>query len=138
MKTNHGEWPHPAGVACANEMTSFSCNGKRQPDLTVSAYLHTLITLFLKKSWQSVNNHPVYLSLRLVTSVCGCTQILKIPFSLLLGIVSHYVVLRDGQERYRGDENTFTDVGGIGPFQEFIYQLRACNKAGCTDSTKVR
>uniref|UniRef100_A0A3B5M4G7 Usher syndrome 2A (autosomal recessive, mild) n=1 Tax=Xiphophorus couchianus TaxID=32473 RepID=A0A3B5M4G7_9TELE len=53
------------------------------------------------------------------------------------GIITHYVVLRDGQERYRGDENTFTDVGGIGPFQEFVYQLRACNQAGCTDSTKV-
>ncbi|KAM4744035.1 usherin isoform 2-T2 [Anableps anableps] len=53
------------------------------------------------------------------------------------GIITHYVVLRDGQERYRGDENTFTDVGGIGPFREFIYQLMACNQAGCTDSTKV-
>uniref|UniRef100_A0A3B3X6F7 Usher syndrome 2A (autosomal recessive, mild) n=1 Tax=Poecilia mexicana TaxID=48701 RepID=A0A3B3X6F7_9TELE len=53
------------------------------------------------------------------------------------GIITHYIVLRDGQERYRGDENTFTDVGGIGPFQEFVYQLRACNQAGCTDSTKV-
>ncbi|MEQ2269274.1 hypothetical protein XENORESO_002158, partial [Xenotaenia resolanae] len=52
-------------------------------------------------------------------------------------IITHYVVLRDGQERYRGDENAFTDVGGIRPFQEFIYQLRACNKAGCTESTKV-
>lgn len=56
----------------------------------------------------------------------------------ILGIITHYVVLRDGQERYRGDENTFTDVGGIGPFQEFVYQLKACNQAGCTDSTKVR
>ncbi|XP_061735051.1 usherin isoform X2 [Nerophis ophidion] len=53
------------------------------------------------------------------------------------GILTHYVILRDGQERYRGDENTFTDMGGIGPFQEFSYQLRACNKAGCTDSTKM-
>ncbi|XP_035991625.1 usherin [Fundulus heteroclitus] len=53
------------------------------------------------------------------------------------GIITHYLVLRDGQERYRGDEKTFTDVRGIRPFQEFIYQLRACNQAGCTDSTKV-
>uniref|UniRef100_A0A3Q2FNI0 Usherin-like n=1 Tax=Cyprinodon variegatus TaxID=28743 RepID=A0A3Q2FNI0_CYPVA len=53
------------------------------------------------------------------------------------GIITHYVVLRDGQERYRGDENTFTDVGGIRPYQEFFYQLRACNHAGCTESTKV-
>ncbi|CAG5853774.1 unnamed protein product, partial [Menidia menidia] len=53
------------------------------------------------------------------------------------GVITHYVILRDGRERYRGDENSFTDVGGIGPFQEYSYQLRACNRAGCTDSTKV-
>ncbi|XP_069030560.1 usherin [Embiotoca jacksoni] len=53
------------------------------------------------------------------------------------GEVTHYVILRDGQERYRGDENSFTDVGGIRPFQEYSYQLRVCNRAGCTDSTQV-
>ncbi|XP_074481361.1 usherin [Sebastes fasciatus] len=53
------------------------------------------------------------------------------------GDITHYVILRDGQERYRGDENSFTDVGGIRPFQEYSYQLRACNRAGCTDSTQV-
>nr|XP_057944950.1 usherin isoform X3 [Doryrhamphus excisus] len=53
------------------------------------------------------------------------------------GVITHYVILRDGQERYRGDEYTFTDMGGIKPFQEFSYQLRACNRAGCTDSTKM-
>ncbi|XP_061132682.1 usherin [Syngnathus typhle] len=53
------------------------------------------------------------------------------------GVITHYVILRDGQERYRGDENSFTDVGGIRPFQEFSYQLRACNRAGCTDSAKM-
>ncbi|XP_051920397.1 usherin isoform X1 [Hippocampus zosterae] len=53
------------------------------------------------------------------------------------GVITHYVILRDGQERYRGDEKSFTDVGGIRPFQEFSYQLRACNRAGCTDSTKM-
>uniref|UniRef100_A0A3Q3B8L8 Usher syndrome 2A (autosomal recessive, mild) n=1 Tax=Kryptolebias marmoratus TaxID=37003 RepID=A0A3Q3B8L8_KRYMA len=53
------------------------------------------------------------------------------------GLITHYVILRDGQERYRGDEKSFIDVGGIRPFQEYIYQLRACNRAGCTDSTKV-
>ncbi|KAF3832464.1 hypothetical protein F7725_026129 [Dissostichus mawsoni] len=41
-----------------------------------------------------------------------------------LGDITHYVILRDGQERYRGDETSFTDVGGIRPFQEFSYQLR--------------
>lgn len=59
-------------------------------------------------------------------------------FSISKGDITHYVVLRDGQERYRGDENSFTDVGGIRPFQEYRYQLRACNRAGCADSTQVR
>ncbi|XP_077419247.1 usherin isoform X1 [Vanacampus margaritifer] len=53
------------------------------------------------------------------------------------GVITHYVILRDGQERYRGDENSFIDMSGIRPFQEFSYQLRACNRAGCTDSTKM-
>ncbi|XP_039982949.1 usherin [Xiphias gladius] len=53
------------------------------------------------------------------------------------GDITHYVILRDGRERYRGDENSFTDVGGIRPFQEYSYQLRVCNRAGCTDSTQV-
>ncbi|XP_056269140.1 usherin isoform X3 [Pseudoliparis swirei] len=53
------------------------------------------------------------------------------------GDITHYVVLRDGQERYRGDESSFTDVAGISPFQEYSYQLRVCNRAGCADSTKV-
>ncbi|KAM7406312.1 hypothetical protein PAMP_000697 [Pampus punctatissimus] len=52
------------------------------------------------------------------------------------GAITHYVILRDGQERYRGDENSFTDVGGIRPFQEYSYQLQVCNRAGCTDSTQ--
>ncbi|XP_053172998.1 usherin [Scomber japonicus] len=53
------------------------------------------------------------------------------------GDITHYVILRDGQERYRGDENSFTDVGGIRPFQEYSYQLQVCNRAGCTDSAQV-
>lgn len=57
---------------------------------------------------------------------------------ILTGIITHYVILRDGQERYRGDESSFTDVGGIRPYQEYSYQLRACNRAGCTDSPQVR
>lgn len=59
-------------------------------------------------------------------------------FSILPGDITHYVILRDGQERYRGDEESFTDVGGIRPFQEYSYHLRACNRAGCTDSPQVR
>ncbi|XP_016124971.1 usherin [Sinocyclocheilus grahami] len=53
------------------------------------------------------------------------------------GEISHYVILRDGQERYRGTDHSFTDAGGIRPFQEYVYQLRACTAAGCTDSSKV-
>ncbi|KAM3624776.1 uncharacterized protein V6R79_001428 [Siganus canaliculatus] len=53
------------------------------------------------------------------------------------GHITHYIVLRDGQERYRGDEDSFTDVGGIRPFQEYSYQLRVCNRAGCSDSAQV-
>uniref|UniRef100_UPI0037E7E888 usherin n=1 Tax=Semicossyphus pulcher TaxID=241346 RepID=UPI0037E7E888 len=53
------------------------------------------------------------------------------------GHITHHVILRDGQERYRGDEYSFTDVGGIRPFQEYSYQLRVCNRAGCTDSPQV-
>ncbi|CAL9701681.1 unnamed protein product [Knipowitschia caucasica] len=53
------------------------------------------------------------------------------------GEITHYVVLRDGQERYHGDETSFTDVRGIEPFQEYSYQLRACNLAGCADSLQV-
>ncbi|KAG9336279.1 hypothetical protein JZ751_002626 [Albula glossodonta] len=53
------------------------------------------------------------------------------------GEISHYVVLRDGQERYTGTESGFTDMGGIRPFQEYVYQLRACTSVGCSDSDKV-
>ncbi|TRY59653.1 hypothetical protein DNTS_027396, partial [Danionella cerebrum] len=53
------------------------------------------------------------------------------------GEIRYYVILRDGQERYRGTDHSFTDAGGILPFQEYNYQLRACTAAGCTDSTKV-
>ncbi|XP_052001042.1 usherin [Xyrauchen texanus] len=53
------------------------------------------------------------------------------------GEISYYVILRDGQERYRGTDHSFTDAGGIRPFQEYIYQLRACTAAGCTYSSKV-
>ncbi|XP_056624652.1 usherin [Triplophysa dalaica] len=53
------------------------------------------------------------------------------------GEISHYVILRDGQERYRGTDHSFTDAGGIQPFQEYMYMLRACTAAGCTDSSKV-
>ncbi|KAM4770863.1 usherin [Rhinophrynus dorsalis] len=52
------------------------------------------------------------------------------------GII-HYVLLRDGIERYRGKEQTFQDKRGISPFKEYAYQISACTVAGCSDSTKV-
>ncbi|KAJ6666901.1 hypothetical protein lerEdw1_018903 [Lerista edwardsae] len=53
------------------------------------------------------------------------------------GIVLHYIVLRNGIERFRGKELSFTDTSGIQPYQEYSYQLRVCTVAGCTDSRKV-
>ncbi|KAJ3594201.1 hypothetical protein NHX12_006532, partial [Muraenolepis orangiensis] len=53
------------------------------------------------------------------------------------GDITHYVLVRDGQERYRGAEESFVDVGGIKPFVEYSYQLSACNRAGCSDSEPV-
>ncbi|XP_039386307.1 usherin [Mauremys reevesii] len=53
------------------------------------------------------------------------------------GLIIHYIVLRNGIERFRGRELSFTDTGGIQPYQEYSYQLRACTVAGCTDSSKV-
>ncbi|XP_069811529.1 usherin [Dendropsophus ebraccatus] len=51
--------------------------------------------------------------------------------------VIHYVLLRDGAERFRGTEKHYEDQGGIQPYQEYIYQLRACTVAGCIHSAKV-
>ncbi|XP_028580478.2 usherin [Podarcis muralis] len=53
------------------------------------------------------------------------------------GIIIHYIILRNGIERFRGKELSFTDTGGIQPYQEYSYQLRACTVAGCADSSKV-
>uniref|UniRef100_W5NGL3 Usherin n=1 Tax=Lepisosteus oculatus TaxID=7918 RepID=W5NGL3_LEPOC len=53
------------------------------------------------------------------------------------GLISHYFILRDGNARYRGTDRTFTDVSGIRPYQEYVYQLQACTVKGCTDSRKV-
>ncbi|KAF7254213.1 Usherin [Varanus komodoensis] len=53
------------------------------------------------------------------------------------GIIIHYIVLRNGIERFRGKELSFTDTSGIQPYQEYSYQLRACTVAGCADSSKV-
>ncbi|KYO43601.1 usherin isoform J [Alligator mississippiensis] len=53
------------------------------------------------------------------------------------GLITHYIVFRNGMERFRGKELSFLDTGGIQPYQEYSYQLRACTVAGCTDSSKV-
>ncbi|XP_042331708.1 LOW QUALITY PROTEIN: usherin [Sceloporus undulatus] len=55
----------------------------------------------------------------------------------LNGIIIHYIILRNGVERFRGKELSFMDTSGIQPYQEYIYQLRACTVAGCADSSKV-
>ncbi|XP_075719450.1 usherin [Rhinoderma darwinii] len=54
----------------------------------------------------------------------------------LNGIV-YYVLLRDGVERYKGTEKRYEDQGGIAPYKEYTYQLRACTAAGCLHSAKV-
>ncbi|XP_075060358.1 usherin [Mixophyes fleayi] len=56
--------------------------------------------------------------------------------SRLNGIV-YYVLLRDGFVQFNGSEQSFEDQGGIQPFKEYTYQLRACTVAGCLDSAKV-
>uniref|UniRef100_A0A8D0L665 Usherin n=1 Tax=Sphenodon punctatus TaxID=8508 RepID=A0A8D0L665_SPHPU len=53
------------------------------------------------------------------------------------GHIVHYIILRNGIERFRGTEMSFADTGGIQPYQEYSYQLRTCTVAGCTDSNKV-
>lgn len=58
-------------------------------------------------------------------------------FLSVIGLIIHYIILRDGIERFRGTETSFRDTSGIQPYQEYSYQLRACTVAGCTDSSKV-
>ncbi|XP_009864107.1 PREDICTED: usherin-like [Apaloderma vittatum] len=53
------------------------------------------------------------------------------------GLIIHYIILRNGIERFRGTEMSFTDTSGVQPYQEYSYQLRACTVSGCTDSRKV-
>lgn len=58
-------------------------------------------------------------------------------FLSLIGLIIHYIILRNGIEHFRGTEMSFTDTSGVQPYQEYSYQLRACTVAGCTDSSKV-
>ncbi|NXU70580.1 USH2A protein, partial [Oreotrochilus melanogaster] len=57
--------------------------------------------------------------------------------SFFIGLIIHYIILRNGIEHFRGTEMSFTDMSGVQPYQEYSYQLRACTVAGCTDSSKV-
>ncbi|KAM8945416.1 usherin [Pelodytes ibericus] len=52
------------------------------------------------------------------------------------GII-HYVIVRDGAERFKGVSQHFLDKEGIQPFHEYAYQLQACTVAGCLASAKV-
>uniref|UniRef100_H3A4S8 Usherin n=1 Tax=Latimeria chalumnae TaxID=7897 RepID=H3A4S8_LATCH len=61
----------------------------------------------------------------------------KAPAQPNVGVIIHYIILRDGVERFRGMKFTFTDTGGIQPYQEYTYQVRACTVIGCTESSKV-
>lgn len=58
--------------------------------------------------------------------------------SYLPGLIIHYILLRDGKERFRGTSLSFTDTEGIQPLQEYSYQLKACTVTGCAVSSKVR
>ncbi|XP_056671903.1 usherin isoform X2 [Monodelphis domestica] len=53
------------------------------------------------------------------------------------GVIIHYIVLRNGIERFRGTEMSFVDTNGVHPYQEYSYQLRVCTVSGCTDSYQV-
>ncbi|OXB77922.1 UNVERIFIED_CONTAM: hypothetical protein H355_015208, partial [Colinus virginianus] len=53
------------------------------------------------------------------------------------GLIIHYIILRNGIERFRGTEMSFRDTSGIQPYHEYSYQLRACTVVGCADSSKV-
>ncbi|EGV92555.1 Usherin [Cricetulus griseus] len=53
------------------------------------------------------------------------------------GLIIHYILLRDGKERFRGTSLSFTDTEGIQPLQEYSYQLKACTVTGCAVSSKV-
>ncbi|XP_052056319.1 usherin [Apodemus sylvaticus] len=53
------------------------------------------------------------------------------------GPIIHYILLRDGRERFQGTALSFTDTQGIQPFQEYSYQLKVCTAVGCAISCKV-
>lgn len=48
VKTNHGEWHRPVGVAYLNEMTSSSCTGKHLPGLMVCMCVYMRVSLLCR------------------------------------------------------------------------------------------
>ncbi|XP_033110841.1 usherin-like [Anneissia japonica] len=53
------------------------------------------------------------------------------------GIITSYIIRRDGIEIYRGIGNSFSDRNGIQPYQHYNYILSACTRVGCADSISV-
>nr|XP_031294235.1 usherin [Camelus dromedarius]XP_031294237.1 usherin [Camelus dromedarius] len=53
------------------------------------------------------------------------------------GPIIHYIILRNGIERFQGTSLSFSDMKGIQPFQEYSYQLKACTISGCATSSEV-
>ncbi|XP_073409429.1 usherin [Dendrobates tinctorius] len=52
------------------------------------------------------------------------------------GII-YYVLIRDGVQRFIGAKKHYEDQGGIQPYKEYTYQLKACTEVGCSHSAKV-
>ncbi|XP_071962430.1 usherin-like isoform X2 [Antedon mediterranea] len=53
------------------------------------------------------------------------------------GVITSYIIRRDGIEIYRGIGNSFSDRNGIQPYQHYTYIASACTRVGCTDSKSV-
>ncbi|XP_021347323.1 usherin-like [Mizuhopecten yessoensis] len=53
------------------------------------------------------------------------------------GVITRYILTRDGIELYRGLAQQYTDDTTVLPYRSYTYILTACNTAGCTASDKV-
>ncbi|XP_060070524.1 usherin-like [Ylistrum balloti] len=53
------------------------------------------------------------------------------------GVITRYMLTRDGIELYRGLAQQYTDDTTVLPYRSYTYILTACNTAGCTASDKV-
>ncbi|XP_048258912.1 usherin-like [Haliotis rufescens] len=54
------------------------------------------------------------------------------------GVISRYILKRDGIELYRGLDMKYTDNNSVLPYKTYSYILSACTQAGCTDSNVVQ